>query len=266
MSQPSIAPDTTLHDRIIKTLDETYELVYVEQGDGLTPEQVSDVVNSDTESLDDSIVEWSSENAAISARTAALEAVQEYEHHHEVPEDFDISEMAFEIEETIRDRDTSNPLRELAEQTSDVLLRVNVISEDDAPTTWNEQPVETYLKKAGLPITARNIETMDGLVADTPSEVHMGYAVFSAPIKDLLETMGDDKATVTVENPDIVLGNPFTGGYWSAPFEVTLTFAREDLMTDRDAFGWSVDDTYGGFITEGKATITPSPGQGAPKA
>lgn len=256
MNQHIETPETTLRDRIIATLAKTYDLVYVEQGDGLTPEQVSDVVNRDAEALNDSIWEWSTENAAISARTVALEAVQEYERHHEVPEDFDTSEMAFGIEETIRERDTSNPLRDLAEQTSDVLLRVNVISEDDAPTRWNEQPIETYLKKAGLPVTARNIETMDGLIAETPSEVHMAYAVFTAPIKDLLDTMGNDKATVTVTNPDVVLGNPFTGGYWSAPFEVTMTFAREDLVTDRDAFGWSVDDTYGGFITEGRATFS----------
>lgn len=239
---------------IIAGLDETYDLIYVDYRDHLTPDQVSAIVRNDSEALNDSIWEWQSESASLGARSAALEAANDYERAHSVPEDFDISDMAFEIEETIRNRDSSNPVKELASRTEDALLRVEVISEDDDLTGWKPMPSATYLTKAGLPVTDKNLATMTSLIAETPSEVHMGYVVFTASVTDLLATMGTE-VSLTVENPEIVLGNPFTGGYWNATFEGVRAIGRDRLRTDKSAFGWSVDETYGGFIVEATATF-----------
>lgn len=245
----------SIKSEIIANLDESYDLTYVDYRDTLTPGQVAAIARNDTEALHDSTWEWASESAAIGARSAALEAVSDYESKHPVPEDFDTSEMAFEIEEVIRDRDTSNPIKELASNTSDALLRVQVIAEDDGFSDWDDLAPSAYLKHMGLPLTDKNVETMDQLIADTPSEVHMAYVVFRATVADLLATMDSD-TTVTVENPEIILGNPFTGGYWNATFEGTLSVSRSRMLTDEDAFGYSVEETYGGFVTDSTATFT----------
>lgn len=247
----------SIKSTLIESLDKTYDLTYVDYRDTLNPDQVSAIVRNDSEALNDSIWEWESENMTIGARFVALEVVNEYESNHVVPEDFDASEMAFDIEEHILNRNSSDPVKELASHTSDVFMRVELISEDDGLNNWTPQPAKAYLTKTGLPITDSNLATMEALIADTPSDLHMGYAVFYLPVADLLDTMGTD-ATVTVENPEIILGNPFTGGYWNANFDGTLTMNRADMVTDKSAFGWSVDETYGGFITEATATISPS--------
>lgn len=234
---------------IIANLDETYDLTYVGYGDSLSPDQVSAIVRNDSEALNDSTWEWEAESAAIGARSVALEEVNSYEHNHVVPEDFDASDMAFEIEETIRNRNSSNPIKELASATADTLMRVEIISEDDGFSNWSPRPSEAYLSKMGLPNTGKNIDTMNELIDTTPSDLHMAYAVFPASTADLLATMGTD-VVATVENPEVVLGNPFTGGYWNATFEGTLSINRSALVTDKSAFGWSVDETYGGFIIE----------------
>lgn len=240
---------------LIESLDETYDLVFVDHGDNLTDSQIAAIVGNDIDSLNDSIWEWESESAAIGARSAALEAVTEYERSHIVPEDFDISETAFEIEEPILNRNSSDPVKELASRTSDAFLRVEVISEDAGFSNWTPKPAKAYLSEIGLPTTEKNITTMTDLIAETPSDLHMAYVVFTATMNDLVSTMGTD-STATVENPEIVLGNPFTGGYWNATFEGALKVKRTDLVTDASAFGWSVEETYGGFITDSTATFT----------
>lgn len=248
-------------NEIVDSLDETYTLTYISQSDRLDETSLRQVLDGDCDALYDSFDDAWHPPQSDYAYELAAEAVDAWLGAHGEPDDFDRDDAIYEAAIVIRDRDTVNPLRDCIRNTPCPLLRVPVIGEDDECSTWSGNPPAHYLRMAGLPVTSINVEIMRDLINDTPSELHVGWALCRADTLTLADTMDDLDAVVTIPDPLIILGNPFTGGYWHGQFiGHTLTVRRGDLRLDDGRMGWSVRDVYGrDRIGETTATITPTP-------
>lgn len=260
---------TTLATAVIAGLDASYNLVFVDQGDQLTDEQVEAIVENDFPKLFELTEQFESDARDASLREIVTAAVAETIQAWENEDDADYSQLADEFEltdewesvnEAVTERDNSDWLRQLAAATPDVLLRINVFNEDDAYDHEAVAP-EAALVKVGLPVTASNVATMAETLANASPEfsVLLGYWIVGADVEDL-HAMTSDATQVQIVNPHLYLGNPFAGsGFISeVAFEGTVTVKREDLHTDKGAFGYGVDDLYGGLnASQYRAEITP---------
>ncbi len=243
---------------LLANLDSTYDLISVAYDDRLTDEQVEKLVTDDFEGLWESFEPWESD-----ARYAGLDYVLDDlflkvigEWEREDGEDYtdlrgrfeDDTERMEELREAIFERDSGDWFKELVSQTPPVLLRVSVLDEDHAYSFKEVQP-EQVLSDVGLPVTEGNIEVMESVLLECSPEfsVLMGYWIVGADVSDLNELDSEVKQ-VTITNPHLYLGNPFTGSGWVSekPFEGVVVVDRDELHTDKEAFGYSIDSIYGG--------------------
>jgi hypothetical protein len=254
---------------LIAGLDAKYDLVYVEQGDQLTDTQVAAVVKGDWESVWEEASEWADDNrsrgidAIIGESVADIIRAWEAEDERDytsISDDFSYSKHEDAVREAISERDSGEWARDLVRATPPVLLRVLVIDEDDAYVNEDVEP-EAALRKVGLPLTKHNLAAMAETLANASPEFSslMGFWIVGADVGQLYDLAYDVKH-VTITNPHLYLGNPLMGdGYISdAAFEGTVTVERDALRTDADAFGYGVNDLYGGLnASEYAADILP---------
>lgn len=247
---------SVIADAIIERLDESYDLVYVDYRDEMSDEQVSALVRCDFETLDESRWEWESDNRYESAKHIITELVNDLAREWELDggdlneilsdENEEWDRVRFEIEE----RDKSDWPKQLARNTGSVLLRLQVIDED-ASYSYEELKPRRVLKDVGLRATRANVENMQRTLNECSPEysILMGYWIAGADVADIYELPNDPETVIEIENPYLYLGNPYAGsGFISPrPFEGTIRVKRGDLRTDRDAFGYAVDEVYGGL-------------------
>lgn len=249
---------TQLADEIIERLDKSYDLVYVEYDDQLSESQVSALVRGD-EWLDESW-EWESDSKYASAKQIidelAREVISEWSEEADAGLDFVLDAFTGDMDEwdrvrfEIEERDTGSWVNQLVSHTPNVLLRINVLDEDHA-YSFEEVKPRRVLKDLGLRATRANIQTMDYTLANASPEysVLLGYWIVGADVSDISELPNDAEAEIEIVNPYLYLGNPFSGsGFISErPLEGIARVKREDLRTDKDAFGYSVDEVFGGL-------------------
>lgn len=253
----------------IAALDDKYELVYVSQGDQLTDQQVAALVENNHEKLWDLTAEFEMENRDNGIDAAIESAVnqvvsdwerQDGEDYSDLRDRFMDSEHLESLREAISERDEGDWPRELASATPDVLLRINVLDEDDA---YSHEPVEAAeaLTRVGLPVNDSNLRIMRETLANASPEFSslMAYWIVGADV-EAIYLMPSDTTDVLITNPHLFFGNPLAGsGFISEePFEGVVKVAREDLRTDQAAFGYGVDSLYGGLNASSfSATLTP---------
>lgn len=256
-----------LAQAVIDGLEATYDLVYIAQGDRLMDAQVVHIVRGENEELLASLEEFESDARYAATEQIVKDAVaavirtwdaEDAGLEDELPGTEEWDSIRYAVEE----RDRSDWLRELAAATPDVLLRINVIAEDDAYDRVAVDPTEA-LTKVGLPVTEGNLRIMDETLAECSPEfsILMGYWIVGANVEELYH-LDNEVVEVEIVNPHLYLGNPFAGtGFISEePFEGTVTVKRADLFTDKDAFGYSVTEVYGGLnASQFRATISPVP-------
>lgn len=235
MSAPTI-------EQLIAELRPSYELIYVDYRDQLSDEQVAHLVRGDFERLWESLEEFEWQARADGAANVARDILEDAGIS---PDDFqDYSELI----EAIEERDSSDWVRQLARQTPDVLLRINVIDEDHAYSFEGVEP-KRVLADVSLPTTNENQRIMGEMLAECSPEfsVLFGYWIVGADVEALYDLSSE--ADVEIENPYLYLGNPFAGsGFISEePLQGTISVKRSELRTDRDAFGYAVDEVYGGL-------------------
>jgi hypothetical protein len=260
---------TQLADEIIKRLDKSYDLVYVDYRDQLTDSQVSKLARGE-EWVDESW-EWEADNRFESAEQIIDELARPIvgkwsEEADDADLDFVLDafkygdewdRVRFEIEE----RDTGGWVDQLVRQTPSVLLRISAIDEDHGYAFQDVKP-RRVLKDLGLRATRENVKTVSDVLAECSPEysVLLGYWIVGADVSDLYELPISTRAEVEIVNPYLYLGNPFMGsGFISErPLQGTVRVKREDLRTDEDAFGYSVDQVYGGLrASDFEAAIRP---------
>lgn len=269
MSTAMSTPDRTIEtlgQAVTEEMDAEYTLVYVEQGQTLPADVVAAIVRGDNEWETDGgerLIEWAGHVAWNSACDAvdelAKEIVRRWEREDSTDEtDADYDEL-LENEwpgsderqtaiDTIRERDRSDWEGELVRSYGAVLLRVTIPTmTEDAHLGGTPMTHEEFLDLLGFEHTEENMK-LAGDVVDNASPEHsmiMGYAVIGVDL-DVIDQLPAD-GQVEIRNPHVWLGNPFAGSGWcDGPFTGTLTVNRDDLRTDKDAFGYSWGEVVGG--------------------
>jgi hypothetical protein len=263
---PNTSAGRTLADltaAIIADLSDTYDLVYVQQGDRFTTEQVSMIVRGDWESLWSSTDEWEDDQRTQAVDAIVKEALETVINRWEREDDADYSDVSdsftesIESEQEVRDsvyvRDTSNWATELANASGTVLLRIPIEAIDEDHSYFHEtvSPADV-LSRLGMTDSEHNVATIGYVLdnADPEYSLLMGYWVVGATVSDLFALPADvPDLPVTITDPHLYLGNPFAGsGFVSEePIRGTVTIKRSELRTDSDAFGYSLDKVYGGL-------------------
>jgi hypothetical protein len=247
-----------LADEIINRLDKSYDLVYVGYRDQLTESQVSALVRGD-EWLEESW-EWEADSRYERAKQIidelAKDVVREWSEKANADLNFLHDALKDGVDEwdrvrfTIEERDTGNWVKQLIGQTPTMLLRINVLDEDHA-YSFEEVSARRVLRDIRLAATGANIETVRYVLANASPEysVLLGYWIVGADVSDIYELPSDPGTEIEIVNPYLYLGNPFTGsGFISErPMDGVVRVRRGDLRTDKDAFGYSVDEIYGGL-------------------
>ena len=241
---------------VIAELDPTYTLMYVQQGDQLSDTQVNALVQGDGETLWDELAEFESQNRDDATdeilKRVSADVIRGWEHdddrdYEELHEKFLDSEDAFKIRDLIAERDDSTWMRDLADQTPAVLLRITAIEEDDAFAFVPVTP-QQVLTTIGLTADAHNVGEVAVVLENASPEfsVLMGYWIVGADVRGLVDLPGDTQE-VDIINPYLYLGNPVMGhGYVSdAPLHGTVRIKGADLRTDEQAYGYSINTIYG---------------------
>lgn len=229
-------------------LKDKYDLVYVDYRDELSREQVAMIVRGDFEALWESLSEYESEGQYQGAKYVADELLADAEID---PDEFEPYQGLIDA---VRERDSGDWVKQIVRATPDVLLRINVIDEDHGYSFEAVEP-ERVLGDIGLPTTDANLRTIAKALAECSPEfsVLMGYWIVGADVGELYELDTDADVEVEITDPYLYLGNPFAGSGWitEEPLEGAVRVKRGDLRTDRDAFGYSVDEVYGGLTPSG---------------
>lgn len=257
-----------LRDALIDQLYETYDMVYVSQGDKFSDDQVSMIARGDMEGLWESTEEWESDNRYESAKYTITEdlasVIREWEgeddaDYSELAEDFDNSDEWQEVRYAIEERDTSNWMAQLARGSGQVLMRITALDEDDA-LSYQEVGSRQLLSLIGLPDTEHNVEQARSVIANASPEysVCMGAWLASVDVEDLVK-LPYDCTEIKITNPGFWFGNMFAGSGWAEQFEGTITIKREDLRTDRDAFGYGWIATSGSYENAFPVEFEPVP-------
>jgi len=258
--EPVMKAPADLAAAMIARLDEKYDLIYVQYDDKLYDKQVDALVAGEWETFYGLLEDFESDSMYSGAKYEIEQL------HQQVIADWsnqepkaDLSEVenfdAFvgtdefdEVRFAMSDRDNGDWLRTLAGNAGRVLMRVTCISEDHS-FAFREVTPEQVLDAVGFEHTEHNLKAVaDGLAKCSPEHsVLMGYWVWGADVETFLDL--HDGQDVEVTNPYLYLGNPFAGSGWifEDPLHGTVRIKRDDLRTDKDAFGYSLNDVYGGL-------------------
>ena len=249
---------TQLADEIIKRLDQSYDLVYVDYRDQLSDSQVSALVRGD-DWLEESW-EWESDSRYRGTThiigDLAKDVVRAWSDEAGADPGFLLAALNDAVDEwervrfAIEERDTGSWVKQLIGQTPSALLRINVLDEDHA-YAFEDVSTRRVLRDIGLRATRSNLETVRYVLANASPEysVLLGYWIVGAAVADIHALPNDPEAEIDIVNPYLYLGNPFTGsGFISErPVDGVARVKRKDLRTDKDAFGYAVDEIYGGL-------------------
>lgn len=232
-------------------LDESYQLISVAYDEELSEQQVEFLVSDDYEKLWESFAEWETESLWQGIKYVIDDTFTDDEWDSLSSQDQD------EIREAIQERDNSDFIRQLVRNTSSPLLRINCISEDDS---FSFEPVEAKQVLDLLDFAEpdvglfghneHNLKVVDGTLLECSPEysVLMGYWVCAVDLETLYDA-GESKLRIT--NPHLWLGNPFAGSGWLSeePLHGSFVVERRDVHTDKGAFGYSINDIFGGVST-----------------
>lgn len=268
----------TLGQAVNDGLAESYDLVYVDYRDELPDSFIPIIVRGEEvwEAKDaDSLTEWESsqrwDNACDAVDEVAKDIVRAWEREDDADYDdlldneWPASDERQSAIETVQERDNSDWFTTLVKRTGSVLLRVPIgtMTEDDG-LSFSEVSVDSFLARLGFDSTPENVELAREILAEVEPEISVaiGYALIGVDLEAIYD-MPNEGGHVELRNPHVWLGNPFSGSGWCAgPFTGTLTVKRDDLRTDRDAFGYSWDEIVGGASAsqyEGDVTYVPAP-------
>lgn len=237
-----------LAKRIIKGLDKTYDLIYVDYRDQLSDDQVAFIVSGDTDKLWESTWEWESDSSHEGTQYVIKEIFENLDDdERDALDHYDLTdELTDDLENAIRERESGDWIKQLIGHTPDVLIRVTLLDEDDC-FSFEEVAVDAFLTKTGFADTPKNREAAAEVIANACPEFGVGMVSVLASVGvDDIWAMPYDTKQVEITNPHLWLGNPFAGSGYAAEFEGTVIVAREDLRTDKDAFGYGWQDVISG--------------------
>lgn len=234
------------------------QLVYVDYRDSFDPPQIEELLRGEWPDHTD---EWISDAQFESAVQLADELFEETcspEEFGALSHDWQYHcDERHELIDAIRDLDTSDPYSDLMRNTGPMLFRYSPPEDDmvwvgDIIDTAEKLHAELHLQDDLLPTVRTIWPEIEGY---TISGGGFGASiVFSANPADLWRIPTD--ATIQVTDPFLWLCNPWAGnGYGEVAEGVTVTLKMADVHTDRAAWGYSADETFGGLCLP-DSTIT----------
>lgn len=281
-------------DDVIAQLKDCYHLTYVDYNDKLMKEQIDAVVAGDFEALYSSTMDWEGESrhhgATYEIKDEVESVAKDWAEHDRVKAyvdagvitdwaegDYPYDELvdAFEdtdewhaVLEAIKERDTSNPHKQLAGQSGSVLMR-QVIANEDVALYGNHSPsaVIAWLKEnlepgSTLKRNKHNLDVVRSVISESMHSLaySMGMIVYAANVGDIYD-MGwpgeDDESYVEVVNPYLYIGNYYQGdGYCSdEPLDAVIRIKRSELTTDTGAPGYGWNEVAGVYTSAYEATL-----------
>ena len=231
----------TVEEAIAK-LDDKYDLVFVNHDDKLSDDQVDALVSGDLESFWEKTAEFESES-----RDVGIDSVIDNEFDDEEWDSLSAEDQQT-VRDTIAERDNSDWVTQLINQTPNPLLRIKVVDEDDG---WSYEEVvpQQVLDAIQLQATEHNVKVIQAALNESSPEYStlLGYWIVSLDLKMLYQA--DQSKKLRITNPYLYLGNPLMGSGWvtEEALEGTVVVERSDVHTDKKAFGYSISEVYGGL-------------------
>lgn len=249
--------EATLFREVMAEVDRrTFTLVYVGYDDRLSEDQVAALVRGDD--FDDpawgTYDDWTSEvqwQSAIEARQALVREAQQTLYRRHQREDEEWLETSLtdeheeEVDEAIRERDDSDPLSGLIDNTHSVALRVPLgeVPRDDDGEVDVGALIGGVLHQPGMVEALR--PTVEGILAES-YDLYLEAFLVAYVRLDRSWLFAAPETPVTFETPHLWLSNPYAGNGWCDELPgVSLTVLREQLRTDEDAPGYSWEDVAG---------------------
>ncbi|WIE81195.1 hypothetical protein [Curtobacterium sp. MCSS17_016] len=267
LTVPPSAPTVENLTELIKGLDAhaVPDLTYVAYDDQLNEEQVQAYLAGDDDTLYDSTSDWISEQSHDSAETFLREFCQEHGADYDM--DFDADEQ-MTLREAVYDKDTSDPVKQLIQNTPDQLMRAPLISDagsllnPDEDGHWPEgvdprfdygghsyeaiqvprvRALEEALRSHGVTITPEVTTAVEEIVNNGPSNWHEAVdldVITYSDIRDLQASPTDGVSLapgrkLTFTGAEVVLIDRMNGSGYSARIPGTLTTT---ITADRPAF------------------------------
>ena len=232
-------------------VQDSYELYYVDYHDELSQDQITALIDGDTDLAYELAWEYSREYVNDMAWDEAMNILDRLkdmvdpevweEHEAEI-----MDKLKVDLVIAIEQNDQGVSLVDLCHNTAPIQVMVPVIDEDEAE--WAEQRTPDQLLGAlGLPCDEAHRTEARFLINEAPTDMGMAYIQFEVRPEALIYP---DFDRLIVKNPKVVYGNPFTGGVWDSHSldifkDLTMHVNRYTLLPD-NAWGYSVEDIYGG--------------------
>lgn len=239
---------------LIQGLDEKYDLIYISQGDQLNDKQVSALLSDDFEALWEGLDEWESE-ATYHGVKYVVEDITTSEERAGLEQ----HDLLTELEDAIREKESGSWFKDLVNATPGVLMRVNLVDEDDSWFMY-DLSVEEFLTRVGMEPTEKNLKEAANTIANASPEFSLClvYALATVEPSDLNDLDSEVKY-VEIIDPHLWLGNPFTGSGYAGEFEGRVLVKRADLRTDKEAFGYSWNEVVGGGYQTDSSLVPADP-------
>lgn len=229
----------------------SYDLYYMDYDDELSQEQIEALINGNVELAEDLLWEYTHEYISDRAWDEALDILDKlkdmvdpeiWEEH----EDEIIDDLQLKLYEAIMQNDEGVYLEDLCRQTESIQVMVPVIDEDEAE--WeSERTPDQLLGALDLPCNEAYRTEARLLIDHAPTDLGMAYIQFEVRPEALIEP---DFNRLTVRNPKVVYGNPFTGGVFDSHsldiFKDLVMDVRVSDLLPANAWGYSVEEIYGG--------------------
>lgn len=269
---------------VMETRSEHSELIYVHYDDRLTTEQMDSILAGDWAAAEDSVFEAYEEHLESRAGEEARELVDAaYESgtfHCEYDElDFEEQQEAINA---IREKDTSDPVRQLLRTTPDQLMRTRLGTPvdrltdpsaargsrlDDGGHQARAEAILGLLKDHGADPEAEGVrEAVDELVNEGPYDWHEGVRlelIFTGNVEDVAAAPSDggeevQRRQLTFTTPEVLLIDTMNGSGHEVNVPATLIKVLDQpaedgsgisddgrVMLDSHAPGYSWDDVAG---------------------
>lgn len=161
-----------------------------------------------------------------------------------------------EVREYMQDEGDMSWVNDLADNAISEMGLLNwvFIGEDDTTELaelWTDIPAyaEYLVKRLGI----GDAKEIENCLYEVPSDYYWAELVANVDSYQG-EAIMSGPTTAVFHDPELIIGNLFTGGIWNVQLSGEVEVPVSELRSDADDFEYGVDSTYGGFNTD--ATIT----------
>lgn len=245
-------------DLVVSRLQETYDLVCVERGDGLTGEQIQNFLAGERDVLDE---EWESEG-----RWSGMNAVLDNLLERDARDFLDEHDALEKVGDALQERDQSDPLSDLMRQTGPQLFRYRLDAEVEGdPCSFSDEQLTTtahaLAQAAGIDFWDNAVALRELAASACPAGGGV-YVLWRGEVKPLYEAVCTVRwrdpapaVTVTWSDPELLVLDQWNGSGHTVRVRgpVRLAFDADRLSLDaaRSPHGCSWTDVTGGYRPQG---------------